>query len=413
MMRYVIIGNAIASTGAISGIREYDKEGSITVIGEEKYAAYSRPLISYLLLGKTSEENLSYRPESFYEDNNVKVLLGKKATSVDAKERTVTVEGEKDKIPYDKLLIATGSSAFVPPIDGLSDVKNCQGFMTLDDAKGLQKAISEKSRVLIVGAGLIGLKCLEGILDKVKSVDVVDLAPRILPNVLNDEAAAIVQTHIEKSGATFYLGDRVTHFEKGKVAHLASGKTLDFDVLVMAVGVRPRLELLREVGAEINKGVITNSFGQTSVEGVYAAGDVCECADVSSGEQRILALLPNAFIQGETCGMHMAASKALTHPFIPMNATGMLGMHIVTAGNYIGEKYIVQDEKNYKCLFYDDDVLKGYILIGDVARAGIYTALIRERTPLSEIDFDLIADKPQLMAFSKPDRAKKLRGVKA
>ena len=119
---------------------------------------------------------------------------------------------------------------------------------------------------------------------------------------------------------------------------------------------------------------------------------------------RVLALLPNAYMQGNTAGINMAGGKASFDQAIPMNAIGFLGLHIITAGTYDGETYVRRDGENYKILFYKEDVLKGYILIGDVARAGIYTALIRNRTPLSSIDFKLICEKPQLMAFTARTR---------
>ena len=124
----------------------------------------------------------------------------------------------------------------------------------------------------------------------------------------------------------------------------------------------------------------------------------------AAGVNRVLALLPNAYMQGNTAGINMAGGKASFDRAIPMNAIGFMGLHIITAGTYDGETYVHRDGENYKILFYKEDVLKGYILIGDVARAGIYTALIRNRTPLSSIDFKLICEKPQLMAFTARTR---------
>ncbi|HBN10411.1 MAG TPA: NAD(P)/FAD-dependent oxidoreductase, partial [Ruminococcus sp.] len=211
-MNYVIIGNSAAAIGCIEGIRKIDEEGSITLISSENHHTYSRPLISYLLYGKTDEERMKYRPDSFYSDNKVKTLLGRTVTSIDSEKRTVTVDG-KDKIKYDKLLVATGSRPFVPPMDGLENVKNKFSFMTLDDAKALEKALSPESKVLIVGAGLIGLKCAEGINHLVKKLTVIDLAPRILPRNLDEKGSSMIQKHMEKSGVEFFLGTSVKHFD--------------------------------------------------------------------------------------------------------------------------------------------------------------------------------------------------------
>ena len=182
-MRYVIIGNSAAAVGCIEGIRQLDKGGSVTVISSEPYHTYSRPLISYLLWGKTTEEGMKYRPDGFYEQNGCRALLGRAAVGIDPKKKQVTLDGG-ETLPYDKLLVAAGSRPFVPPMEGLDGVKNSFTFMSLDDARALGEALRPDSRVLVVGAGLIGLKCVEGIRDRVGEVTVADLAGRILPSVL-------------------------------------------------------------------------------------------------------------------------------------------------------------------------------------------------------------------------------------
>lgn len=296
-MNYVIIGNGTAAIGVIEGIRVVDKHSPITVISDEVYPVYGRPLISYLLLGETTEQRmLHYRPTDFYEKNNVKTLFGRTALSINTAGRTVSLEGG-ESVPYDKLCICTGSRPFVPPMEGLETVKNKTSFMTLDDAKRLDALLGDKNdkRVLIIGAGLIGLKCAEGIHRRVSALTVIDLAPRILPNVLTDAPAAIIQRHMESKGVQFILGDSAARLTPDS-AILQSGKVVDFDILVVAVGVRPNTELAAAAGCTVE-------------------------------------------------------------------------------------------------------------------RAGIYTSLIREQTPLDTIDFALIREKPQLMAFSHAERAKQLGGA--
>ena len=156
-MKYLIIGNSIASTGVIEGIRRIDDKGEITVIGEEKHHVYSRPLISYLIQGKTDEERIKYRADDFYEKNRVTTLLGIKAVKIDNDKKTVTLS-DGQILPYDKLAVATGSTPFVPQIEGYDGVKNKTTFSTLDDAKRLEGMIDKTKNVLIMGAGLIGLK---------------------------------------------------------------------------------------------------------------------------------------------------------------------------------------------------------------------------------------------------------------
>jgi NAD(P)H-nitrite reductase large subunit len=413
-MKYVIIGNSAAGIGAVEGIRKIDKQGEITLITDEPHHTYSRPLISYLLLGKVTEEGMKYRPASFYADNNCTLLANTAVTEIDAAKKLVLADGKK--IPYDKLLAAAGSSPFVPPFEGLDTVNDKCTFMSLDDAKKLDAMLGQDKRVLIIGAGLIGLKCAEGIHKRVKHITVLDLAPRILSSILDDEGAKIVQSHLESQGVEFKLAASVKNF-KNNTASLESGETIDFDILVLAVGVRPNTALLNGI-AKIERGIVVDEKSQTSAPDIYAAGDCTQTLDVSSGQSKIMALLPNAYMQGECAGINMAAEGAASEgdgarfdKAIPMNAIGFFGLHIITAGNYSGDVYAENSNGNYKRLFYSDNRLNGYILAGNIEKAGIYTSLIRERTPLDTIDFALVCEKPGLMVFTKEDRMVKLGGA--
>jgi NAD(P)H-nitrite reductase large subunit len=405
-MKYVIIGNSAAGIGAVEGIRQIDKNSEITIIANEPHHTYSRPLISYLLLGKVTEETMKYRANDFYSANNC-TLLHSDATEVDAKAKQVALTNGK-RIPYDKLLVATGSSAFVPAFEGLNTVKDKFTFMSLDDAKKLDASLAKTKRVLIIGAGLIGLKCAEGIAARVAHITVIDLAPKILSSILDDSGAKAVQNHIESKGIEFKLASSVKRFENN-TAILSDGKSIDFDLLVLAVGVRPNTSLLGNI-AKIDKGIVVNEKSETSAAGIYAAGDCTQTLDISSGQQKVMALLPNAYMQGECAGINMAGGEKTFDKAIPMNAIGFFGQHVITAGNYNGDVYAETDGDNYKRLFFSDNKLNGYILIGNVEKAGIYTSLIRERVPLDSIDFKLICEKPGLMAFTKEDRMAKLGG---
>ena len=407
-MNYVIIGNSAAAIGGIEGIRSLDKDGKITVVSSEKYHTYSRPLISYLLCKKTTEEKMKYRSDDFYKKNKCDVILGKKAVKTDGKK--VILEDETE-LPFDKLLIATGSRPFVPPMEGLDNVKEKFTFMSLDDAKALEKSLSKDKKVLIIGAGLIGLKCAEGIFDKVKDITVVDMADRILPSILDEKGSKIVKKHLEKIGIKFLLSDSVKSFSD-KEAVLNSGKKLSYDIVVIAVGVRPNTDLAEDAGVKVDRGIETDIYCRTSNKDIYSAGDCAKSLDITTGSQRILALLPNAYMQGQVAGINMAGGDAKYDDAIPMNSIGFFGLHMMTAGSYDGDKSVTTDGKNYRKFIVKDNVLKGYILIGDVKRAGIYTSLIRKKTPLDTIDFELVKEKPNLMAFSENEREKMLGGAK-
>lgn len=405
-MEYVIVGNSAGAIGCIEGIRQVDKTGHITLISSEPYHTYSRPLISYLLCGKTDEQRMKYRPDGYYRKMDCTAMLGRTASRIDPQKKSVFLENG-EVVVYDKLMVAAGSRPFVPPMDGLDKVENCFSFMSLDDAKTLVNVLTSSSRVLIIGAGLIGLKCAEGIRDKVKSITVVDLSNRILPSILDEEGSAMVQKHIEKQNVSIILEQSVKEFSPTS-ALLTSGQRVTFDILVVAVGVRPNIDLLAAAGAKVERGVLTDDCCRTSLKDIYAAGDCTQSMDITTGQSRILALLPNAYAQGECAGIHMAGGEKRYNKAIPMNAVGFFGLHIITAGNYDGEAYITREQDAYKKLVVKNNLLKGYILIGDIQRAGIYTSLIRERTPLDTIDFQLIREKPQLMAFSRAERERKL-----
>lgn len=405
MEQYVIIGNGVATVGCIEGIRSVDKESPITVVSGENHKVYGRPLISYYLEGKTDLEKMKYRPDDFYDKNGVTLLLGKKATAVDAKAGTVTLD-DGAQLPYTKLCVATGSSPFVPPFENLESVKEKYSFMTLDDSLALEKALFPESKVLIVGAGLIGLKCAEGILDRVASVTICDLADRVLSSILDTECAALMQRHLEKNGMTFLLGDSVARFETNK-AFMKSGKEVDFDVLVLAVGVRANIGLVKDAGGETDRGIVVDEDMSTTLPEIYAAGDCAQGPDLSIAAKRVLAILPNAYMQGHTAGVNMAGGEATLKNAIPMNSIGFFGLHAMTAGSYEGDLYEEKTEDSIKRLFTKDDVLKGYILIGRNERAGIYTSMIREKTPISSVNFEVLRKAATTAGFSKQTRKDK------
>ncbi len=409
MKRHVIIGNGTAAVGCIEGIRSRNREDEITVISKENHAVYSRPLISYYLEGKTDTERMRYRDADFYEKNGCKVYYGVSADHIDPDGKTVTLS-DGTELGYDDICVAAGSSPFVPPMKGLETVEKKFGFMTLDDALALEKALTKESKVLIVGAGLIGLKCAEGIRDRVGSITVCDLADRVLSSILDQTCAAIVQEHLEENGIRFLLSDSVAEFA-GNTAVMKSGAEVAFDVLVLAVGVRANIGLIKDIGGTVNRGIVVDQKMETSVPGIYAAGDCAEGYDASIGANRVLAILPNAYMQGRAAGINMAGGESIYDTGIPMNSVGFFGFHIMSAGSYDGECAEERDGRYLKRFFTKDDRLIGYMLIGETGRAGIYTALIREKTRLSTIDFELAKERASSLIFSADARRKKFGGA--
>ncbi len=409
MKRYVIIGNGVAAAHCIEGIRSIDKESPVTVVSEEKYPAYCRPLISYFLEGKAEPARMNYRSGDFYEKNGCTVLFGKTAVAVDPEEKTVCLN-DGSSLPYTALCVATGSSPFVPPTEGLDSVENSFTFLTLDDAIALKKAATKESRVLIVGAGLIGLKCAEGLFPLVREITVCDLADRVLSSILDNECAERMQKKLEQKGINFCLSDTVARFDKN-TAHMRSGKTICFDILVLAVGVRANTALIKNCGGDVGRGILIDEHMRTSLPEIFAAGDCTEGMDASFGKSRVLAVLPNAAMQGRCAGINMAGGEAVFDNAVPMNAIGFFGLHALSAGSDCeGEIYEEKDEYHLKRMFIKDNRLTGFMLIGNVERAGIYTSLIRERTPLDTLDFERLKRTPTTTAFSSDERRHKFGG---
>lgn len=414
MAQYVVIGNGVAAVGCIEGIRKEDAAGKIIVISEEPHPVYCRPLISYYLEGKTNLEKMAYRDKNFYERMECEVLYGKKAVQIDPSTKQIALNDDT-VIPYDKLCIATGSSPFVPPFTGLESVEQKHSFMTIDDMLELEASINENSDVLIVGAGLIGLKCAEGLKDRVSSITICDLADRVLSSILDADCAAIMQKHLEQNGINFMLNDSAISFDKN-TAFMKSGKTVRFDVLVLAVGVRANTSLIKGIGGEVNRGILISNKMETSIPDIYAAGDCTEGEDISFHDKRVLAILPNAYMQGNCAGINMAGGSSVFDKGIPMNSIGFFGLHAMTAGSYYTaeqgcELYEEKSEGTLKRLFTRGDYLTGFILIGATERAGIYTSLIRERIPLSSIDFEMLKKTATSTAFSVEKRKQFFGGV--
>ncbi|MBQ6922344.1 MAG: NAD(P)/FAD-dependent oxidoreductase [Clostridia bacterium] len=407
MKNYVIIGGGIASVACIEGIRQTDESGKIYLVSGEGKPTYCRPLISYYLQGLTDFNKMKYRPDSFYTDMNCELIFGK-AEKIDAEKKTVKI-GDRT-VKYDGLCVATGSSPFVPPFSGLNTVENKTAFMTEDDALYIEKNLSPDSKVLIIGAGLIGLKCAEGLVGRVKSITVSDLATRVLSSILDDECAIYMQRALEEQGVSFMLGDSVSAFDK-TTATFNSGKKVDFDLLILAVGVRANTSLVKDAGGEVNRGIIVNGKMQTSVKDVYAAGDCAEGFDNSVNANRVLAILPSAYQQGFTAGVNMAGGDKTLNDEFPLNAIGFFGLHALTAGAYTGEAYQEKTEKGIKRLFFDGDRLVGFILIGDVKGAGIYTSLIKNKSVLTEKMKKMLEKSPSLAIFDSKTRSQKLGGV--
>ena len=410
MKRYVIIGGSIAGQSCAEAIRRTDPEGEITLVSEERVSGYGRPLISYYLEGKTDIPRMSRRGPDFYDRLRVTALHGIRAVRLDAEgHRAILSDGRE--LPYDSLCLCTGSFPFSPRFEGIETVPQRFFFTTLDDALALEKAVTKESRVLIVGAGFIGLKCAEGLKERAGSITVCDLADRAMSASLDRECSAILERHLENNGIRLMLGNTAQRFEGG-CAVMQHGERVPFDVLVIAIGVRPATQLAAEAGAAVGRGITVDGAMRTSLPDVWAAGDCTESTEMTTGQTAVMAVLPNAAQQGECAGVSMAGGNAAFTSGMRMNSIGFFGLHIMSAGTCTGEPVFAEvTETSCRKLFAGGGALIGFILIGDVQKAGIYTAMIRDRVPLAGIDMAQLGRDPSLLPLGQALRRRKLGGV--
>lgn len=416
-MKYVVIGASAAGLAAAESIRKTDANGEITVLTSESYLPYSRPSISYYLKGTVEEKGMYLRKQSYYKEKNINIITDSAVTKIDREKKTVKA-GRKE-YAYDKLCIATGSKPFVPPMKNVEGHKNVFTFLDLASTKAVKKAAKADSKVVVIGAGLIGMKAAEGLSKICKKVDVVELAPRVLPSILDEKSAKSVKAYLEEHKIEFHLENTVTEAkvknDTVKSVILKSGEELECDMLILTVGVRPEVSLAEKAGLEVNRGIITNpETMQTSDPDIYAAGDCTVSVDMLDGANKIIALWPNAVKQGEAAGSQMAGGS-LTYPSAySVNAIDFYGLRICTCGliNAKGEQYKDRIETNgdsYKRLVFEGNRLVGFVLINSSENAGIYTSLIANKIDISTLEGDIMAS-PSLFMFSKETRTTKLTG---
>jgi len=391
--RYCIIGNSAAAVNACEAIRSLDEEGSMAIFGEEDYRCYSRPLISYLVAGVIDSRGMYYRSASFYRRMGADFHRGVRVEALDLRRRTlVTEKGESYR--WNRLLLATGFKPFIPPVEGLEAVDYLT-FVSWDDAKRLLRLTARPVRALVMGAGLIGMKAAEALHARKAEVTVVEKMERVLPMALDARASAMVAERCRSRGIGIVTGESVVRVEprgghRGR-AVLEGGAELDFDLLVVAVGVRPRSELAEEGGIRCSGGILVDEHLRTSHEGVFAAGDTAKAVDLVRGEPAVNALWPVAALQGKYAGLNMAGKEATYPGSNSMNAVEFFGLPVLSAGvvNPPDPSYEVIDrvgeDGDYRKVVLRNGVLTGMLVAGNIERAGILTSLIQERANVRRV----------------------------
>jgi len=414
MKQFVIIGNSAAGIAAIEAIRNKDKESKIVVCSDEDYRSYCRCLISYYLAGEVKEDAILYRPESFYQENNIELLLNKKVIRVDPKKNRVLCL-DKSQIDYDSLLIATGSKPKFPDIPGIKK-EQVFGFRTITDAKAIEALLPVTKTICVLGAGLIGLKAAYALRKRNIEVKVIIKSRQILSQMLDSDAAGLIQKKMEENGIDLVFGQDVVEIIGNgdiKAVKLDSNKVLGCSMVIVGKGVQPNIQLAQETDIKIDEGIITDNLLRTSCPNIYAAGDVAESFDVTAGKPAVNALWPIAVEQGKIAGANMAGDKLNYEGSVGMNTIEFFGLAAVSLGIYKikdGEagyeelKFLDSKSGIYKKLILKDNILVGAILAGDIKNSGVFLRLIRERVNASSLKEKLLAENfayPDIMGLVK------------
>ena len=398
----VIIGNSAAGIGCIEAIRQNNKEVEITLISDEKYHTYSRPGITYLLGNKINEEKMLYRPLDFYEKHNIKTLFSTKITKVDpAKKAVITEKG--DEIAYDKLLVATGGTPFVPPITGKDNKASVFSFTKWEEAEKLKELVKTKKRAVVIGAGMIGTKTVEGLSFIGCDVTVVELGKNVLGLALDSASSAMIEARMKEKGINVRTNNEAVEiYGKDDVegVQMRDGEDIPCDFVVMAVGVFPNTTIVKDTGVTINRGIVVNEKMETSVSDIYAAGDCAEGYDALAKIKRPIPIWPVAYAQGKTAGLSMLGISNDYKGAFPLNAIEFDGVPTISMGVTNppeDEEYelIVDDNSRdgvYKKIVLQNDVVKGAILVGDVTRAGLITGLIERQEKITDYKDELLTN---------------------
>ena len=399
-MQYLIIGAGPAGVNAAETLRQLDPDASITLVGDEPEPPYSRMAIPYLLMDRIDEQgtHLRDRAEHFTASN-----IGVRHARVSRLEpgaRRVTLH-DGGFIAYDRLLIATGSTPSRPPIPGV-DGPNVSTCWTLADARVIAARAARDSRVALIGAGFIGSIILEALAMRGVRLTVIEQGERMVPRMMGEQAGGMLKRWCETHGVTVYTGARVDAIESGGV-RLADGSLVEADLVITATGVRPNVGFLDGSGVKVEQGVLIDRHFRTSVDGIYAAGDVAQGPDFCTGEYAVHAIQPTATDHGHLAAVNMSGREAAYEGSMNMNVLDTLGLLSCSFGRWEGveggdhAQLSSPDDYRYLSLQFDGDRLIGANAVGLIQHVGVLRGLIQRRTALGEWKDRLLRDPTRLM----------------
>jgi len=407
MEKYLIVGGSAAGIGAVEAIREVDQTGSVTIISEEPCPQYSRPMISDFVSGKADFHKMKCRTDDFWKKNNIEALTDKKATALNLTEKTVQLESG-EKIAYEKLLLATGGKPFVPKMEG-SDKDGVFTFTTIKDAQQLTAKIDSinAKAAVVIGAGLIGISVTEALMKRGLKVTMVELQEKILSLLLDAKASDLVEGVVKKAGVDIVTGQSVQKI-LGKPGNegvvdgviLTKGNQVPCDLVIVAIGVVPRTELVTGTAVKTNRGIVVDNMMQTNVPDVYASGDVAEAYDFIMDQNRLLPLWPLAVLEGQIAGYNMAGKITTYMGGTNMSSLKYFDIPIVSIGLANPKEdpsleVLVQNdaERNvYKKLVLKNNVIVGLTFVNCIERAGVFFYLMKNTINVKKFKQKLLSD---------------------
>lgn len=395
--KYLIVGSSHAGLSAVEAIRLHDQEGPITLVSAEKVYPYSPTILPYVVSGDIRRERVFLRDQAYFDKQKIRFLNGSTVTAIQPGKKSVTLDSGK-KITYEKLLLATGAAPAMPPIPGL---KECPTYTlrTLEDAVEIQKAMKIGGSAIVLGGGLIGMHTAENMAKAGLKVTVVEMLPQILPGYFDSQAAGLIQKVFSENGVKILTGSPVTHVTSANGAcavSLENGLDISAHLLVVATGVRPRMSFLEGSSVKVDAGVLVDDRMRTSVEDIWAAGDVAQARSFLGSEKILNGTLPDAVDQGWIAGMDMAGDP-YCKPYpggIPMNTYSFFGNHAFSVGDRLpegsGDEFEVDRifspaGLRYQKLIFRDGRLCGASAINVPLDPGIMRQMISRRVELGEM----------------------------
>jgi NAD(P)H-nitrite reductase large subunit len=416
MTKYVIIGASAGGIGAVEAIREVDPVGNVTVISNEQVPQYSRPMISEYVSREATLDTMKYRSDEFWKNNKVKILAGKTATKIDFANKHVQLDSE-EKISYDKLLIATGGKPFVPRMEG-GEKEGVFTFTELSNAEAIEAKVGTSTSAVVIGGGLIGVSASEALVKRGIKVTLVELKDNILNLILDKTASLITEKVLNEAGVTVITGKSVQRIlgrkdneESVGGVILTDGKEISCDFVIVAIGIIPRTELVKDTLVKVNRGIIVDRFMKTNLLDVYACGDVAEVHDFLIDENRLLPLWPLAHLGGRVAGYNMAGKQvkyeggtvmsSLKYFELPIIAVGIINPENLSDYEVLSE--FIPEKTIYKKILLKSNKIAGFIFLGNLEKVGIHFRLLKNRVDVTKIkeillseDFGIISLPEQL-----------------